>query len=213
YVRDITERKQAEDERAELLAREQATRAEAEAAQQRLAFLAEASNELSASLDYEATLTSLARLAVPYFADWCGIDMVEEDGSIRQLAVAHVDPAKVEWAHELQRRYPIDPDAPRGVPQVLRTGQSEIYAEIPESMLVASAPDAEQLEILRRVGMKSAMLVPLVAHGRVLGVITFVVAESDRHYGPADLTLAEDFAHRAALAVDNARLFATARKE
>src|SRR5919202_1317984 len=209
----IAERKRAEAERAQLLVREQAARAEAEAAQRHLSFLAEASNVLAASLDYEATLTSLAHLVVPYFADWCGIDMVEADGSIRQLAVAHVDPSKVEWARELRHRYPIQPDAPRGVPHVLRTGQSEIYAEIPDSMLVASARDAAQLEILRRVGMKSVMLVPLVAHGRVLGVITFVAAESGRQYGPADLTLAEDFARRAALAVDNARLFATARKD
>jgi PAS domain S-box-containing protein len=213
HIRDITERKQAEDARAALLARERAARAEAEAAQQRLAFLAAASTELAASLDYEATLTSLARLAVPYFADWCGIDMLEEDGSIRQLAVAHVDPSKVEWARALRHRYPIERDAPRGVPYVLRTGQSEIYAEIPDSMLVASARDAEELEILRRVGLNSAMLVPLVAHGRVLGVITFVAAEAGHHYGPADLALAEDFARRAALAVDNARLFATARKD
>jgi GAF domain-containing protein len=113
--------------------------AAAEAARERLAFLVQASEQLANSLDYEATLTTVAHLAVPRLADWCALDLAAEDGVIRRLAVAHVDPAKVALARELARRYPPDPHAPRGVPAVLRSGQPELYEEIPDEMLVASA--------------------------------------------------------------------------
>ena len=145
--RDITERKQAEEERSRLLAQEQAARVEAEEAQRRLAFLAEASTVLSSFLDYQDTLASLARLAVPYLADWCVIDVFEEDGSIDRLAMAHQDPKKVALARELQERYPPDLDAPYGVPQALRSGRSELVPEISESLLDETARDAEHREI------------------------------------------------------------------
>ncbi|MBI3950424.1 MAG: PAS domain S-box protein, partial [Acidobacteria bacterium] len=210
-IRDITDRKKAEQQRAQLIY-EQAARAEAEAAQRRLSFLAEASNTLAASLDYETTLTNLARLVVPYLADWCTVDIVEEDGLIRLLAVAHMDPAKVEWAQERRRRYPLDPNAPHGAPHILRTGQSEFFPEIDDALLVAVAQDEEQLNILREMGLKSYMGVPLVARGRTLGVISFVTSDSSRHYPPAHLVLAEDLARRAALAVDNALLYRSAQE-
>ncbi|MDT5122327.1 MAG: hypothetical protein QOC96_1809 [Acidobacteriota bacterium] len=170
-------------------------------------FLAEASTTLASSLDYETTLAAVALFAVPHFADWCSVDMVTEDGTVSRLAVAHVDPEKIVWAHELQERYPPDPAEPHGVYQVLRTGQSEFYPEIPDELLVKSARDAEHLEVIRRIGFKSAMLVPLIARGKTLGVITFVNSESARHHTQGDLALAEDLANRAALAVDNARLY------
>ena len=102
-------------------------------------FLAEASATLVDLADDESTLQKVARLAVPTFADWCAVDMAGEGGLPRRLAVAHVDPAKVEFAHDLHRRYPPDPDAPHGVPQVIRTGESELVAEITDEMLVAGA--------------------------------------------------------------------------
>jgi len=210
-VTDITDRKQAEEEREELLAREKAAHAEAEAAQWRFAFLAEASTLLTSSLDYSTTLERVARLAVPYLADWCVIDMPDDDGAIRRLAVAHVDPAKVELAKKVERRYPTHPDSPFGPARVLKTGVSEIYPAIPDSIIVAIAHDEDHLTILRELGFKSAMSVPLVARGRALGVLTFISAESGRHYNSTDLTLAEDLAARAALAVDNARLYRDAR--
>lgn len=209
---DISERKQAEAEIAESLQREQAIRVEAENSQQRLAFMVEASNTLASSLDYYTTLVAVAQLAVPRTADWCAVDVVEPDGSLGRVAVVHTDPAKVELAYELQRRYPPDPDAPSGVHQVLRTGQAEFYPEIPDSLLEASSVDEEHLNLLRELGLVSAMTVPMLARERVFGVITFVMAESDRYYSEDDLTLAQELAGRAALAVDNARLYRNAQK-
>ncbi len=203
-IQDISDRKRAEEERAQLI-REQAARVAAEAAQQRAVFLAEVSAVLANSLDYETTLKSVANLAVPQIADWCTVDLVETDGTIRQLAVAHIDPGKVELAKELQRRYPRDLNAPHGVPHVIRTGESEFCAEIPDSLLVASAHDAEHLQMLRELSLKSYMVMPLMLRERILGAITFVLAESGRCYKPNDLVLAEELARRAAVAIDNAR--------
>src|SRR5918992_47516 len=148
-------------------------------------FLAEVSASLSSSLDYRTTLARVARLAVPYLADWCVVDILkEEDGSLDRLAVAHQDPEKVALVHELQKRYPPDPDAARGVAQVSRTGHSELVPEIPESLLEEAARDAEHREILRGLGLKSYMIVPLVTRGRTLGAISLVSAEAGgRHRG------------------------------
>jgi PAS domain S-box-containing protein len=176
-------------------------------------YLAEASEVLASSLDYQETLKNLAHLVVPDLADWCAIDMLEEDGSINQLALTHEDPDKGAWAQELRRRFPPDPDAPQGVPHVLRSGKVEFYPEVTDEMLVATARDAEHLRIMREVGFTSVMIVPLVARGRMLGAITFVWTESGRRHEPEDLALAEDLARRAALAVDNARLYREAQRE
>ena len=191
----------------ELLEARDRALAEAEISARRLALLAEASTLIASSLDYKATLASVARLVVPRIADWCAIDVLEEDGSLQRLAVAHTDPARVALAHELQRRYPVDMNASQGMAQVLRTGEPALVAEVSDELLAAMARDAEQLRVLRALGLRSAMLVPLQARGRVLGAITFAMAESGRRYGPADLALAEDLARRAGLAVDNARLY------
>jgi len=185
-IEDITERKRIED------------------AQR---FLVEAGMVLSSSLDYRATLASVAHLTVPYLADWCIVDILEEDGFLDRVAVVHQDPQKVAMAHELQELYPPDPDEPHGVAGALRTGRSELVAEIPESLVKEAARDDKHREILQHLGLKSYVVVPLVARGRTLGAITLVSAESGRRYGPADLELAEELARRAALAVDNARLY------
>ncbi len=194
---DVTARKQAE---AALRQTEEVLR-----------LLAETGELLASSPDYEATLASVARLAVPRVADWCSVYVPDEKGAPRQLAVAHIDPAKVERAREANRRWPPDPDAPRGVAAVLRTGQPELAPEITEEMLRLAARDAEHLEMLRGLGVRSVMMVPLTARGRTLGVMNFVAAESGRRYGPEDLAVAEDLARRAALAVDNARLYREAQ--
>ena len=178
---------------------------EAAARQAKLTFLAEASAELSSSLDYEATLARVARLAVPTFADWSAIDLVK-DNRLRRLAVAHVDPAKVEYAHELAQRYPSDPDAGNGPWQVIKTGRSELIREVSDEMLVAAARDEEHLRIARELALHSAVTVPLIARGRTLGVITWVYAESQRRYTQDDLEFAEDLARRAAVAIDNSEL-------
>ncbi|MBN1205707.1 MAG: PAS domain S-box protein [Myxococcaceae bacterium] len=175
-------------------------------------FLAEASALLGASLDYEATLQQVARLAVPRLADWCAVDLLEEDGRIRRLAVAHSDPSKVRHAWELEERYPIKPDAPYGLPKVLRTGAPEWLADIPDEFLVESSRgDAELLRISRELGLRSYIAVPLVARGRIFGAISLVYAESERRYTEADVQFAADVGRRAALAVDNARLYRDAQ--
>jgi PAS domain S-box-containing protein len=176
-------------------------------AEEGLRLLAESGVTLSSSLDYHATLSEVAHLLVPRLADWCAVDVVEEDGSLRRLAVAHQNPEKVRWAHELQVRYPPEPDAPRGVPNVLRTGRPELYPEITEEMIRAAARDEEHLRLIRKIGFTSVMIVPLVAAGRTLGAISLVSAESGLRYGEDDLELAEELARRAALAVDSARLY------
>jgi PAS domain S-box-containing protein len=172
-------------------------------------FVADASERLATSLDYETTLAKIAELAVPRFADWCAIDLVEEEsGALRRLAVAHVDPAKIEWANALVERYPPDPKAAYGVPNVIRTGRPELFAEIPDALLVEAAGDQpELLEILRELGLRSMICVPLVARERAFGAITFVSAEGERRYDEVDLTTAQDLARSVATAVDNALLF------
>lgn len=175
-------------------------------------FLAEAGGVMTSSLDYETTLASVARMAVPELADWCAVDLLEGERTLRRLAVAHVNPEKVAWAYDLHHRYPPDMDAPRGIASVLRTGKSQLYPEITDEMLVRAALDDEHLRIMRDVGFTSALIVPLVTQGQTLGAITFITAESKRKYGTDDLVLAENLAHRAAIAIDNARLYRSAQE-
>jgi PAS domain S-box-containing protein len=196
----------------DLLAREQAARAEAETAQRRLAFLAEASRILSGSLDYMTTLTNITRHSVPYLADWCAMDIVTEEGKVQRLAPTHTDPVKVALINELHRRYPTPPDAPHGYPYVIRTGQPEFRPVRNDEALRAAASGADHLRLLQALGYYSYMCVPLVARGRTLGAITLVMAESERQYTEADLALAQDLAQRAAVAVDNARLYRAAQE-
>ena len=191
-IEDITGRKRSEEE-------------------QRL--LAEAGEVLASSLDYRTTLSGVAHLAVPSLADWCAVDIVGEDGSIGRVAVVHEEPRKVALAHQLQERYPPDPDAASGVLHVLKSGRSEFYPEVTDEMIEAAARDEEHLELIHELGFTSVIIAPLVARGRTLGVISLVSAESGRRYGARDLALAEELARRAALAVDNARLYREAITE
>lgn len=205
---DITDRVEAEYKQSLLLAAEQEARAEAEAARDRLEFLAEASRVLSGSLDYRETMTQFAHLAVSRLADWCAVDVVEADaGEPTTVVVAHVDPDKVALAEELRRRYPPDPDSSQGVGAVVRTAQPLMFPVVTDEMLVAAAVDDEHLAMLRTLQLRSAMVVPLVARGRALGAITLIGAESGRVYDDDDLALAVDLARRAGVAIDNARLY------
>jgi PAS domain S-box-containing protein len=174
-------------------------------------FLVEAGAALTVSLNYRQTLAAVAKLAVPKIADWARVDMVE-DGRLRTLAVEHVDPRKVELALELSRRYPERPDAQQGPPHVLRTGKSELATEISEERLAELATDDLHLGLVRELGFQSYMCVPLAPHGRVLGVISLVSAESGRRFGPDDLALAEELARRAGTAVENAQLYREAEE-
>ncbi|WP_392481869.1 AAA family ATPase [Nostoc sp. C110] len=210
-VLDITDRKQAEAERIQLI-QEQTARLEAEADQQRAAFLAQVSATLASSLDYESTLASVANLVVPYFADWCSVDLLQDNQSINRVAVAHRDPEKVKLGWQLHQHYPRKLDEPGGVPKVLRTGIPEMVTEISDALLAKGIQDAEHLRIIREIGLKSCIMLPLTARERIFGAISFFTAESERRYSTADLSLAEDIAHRAAIAIDNARLYQEAQQ-
>ncbi|HTE84554.1 MAG TPA: PAS domain-containing sensor histidine kinase [Dehalococcoidia bacterium] len=179
---------------------------------ERLQFLDEASAVLASSLDYDATLAGVAQLAVPRYADWAAIDLVQEDGTIRQVALAHADAEKVSWARELALRYPPDPNGMSGAPQVIRTGEAELFREISQEMLEAAAIDEEHLRIIDQLQISSALVVPLRAREGVLGALSFVYGGSDRHYAESDLRWAQDLADRAATAVENARLYRDARE-
>ncbi|MBD2114059.1 MULTISPECIES: PAS domain S-box protein, partial [Cyanophyceae] len=176
-------------------------------------YLAESSAVLASSLDYQTTLEKVAQLTVPKLADWCTVHIVEENGAIDQIAVAHVDPAKLEWAHQIRDKYPLDTNAERGAALTLRTGQPDLVPEIPDELLVHAAKDPEHLEILRQVGFSSVMTVPLRTQDRIIGVISFISAESGRRYTTADLQLAEELAHRASLAIENAQLYQAAQRD
>ncbi|MEH1948118.1 MAG: PAS domain S-box protein, partial [Nostoc sp.] len=175
-------------------------------AEERLRYIAQISSLLSTSLDYEQTLEQIAKISVPQLADWCSVDILNEDGSIRRLPIAHADPSKAELARKLQE-YVTDYKGASAITRVLQTGQSELISEVSDSLLVAATQNQEHLELVRQLGMKSVMIVPLIAKGRVLGTISFVTAESNRRYDRTDLTLATDISHRAALAVENAQLY------
>ena len=171
-------------------------------------FLIEAGAILGSSLDFLATLRLVAQAAVPTVADWCAVHVLEH-GELLQLAIAHVDPQKVVFAEELQQRYSL---AASPFPYVVESGHPQLVTEVPDEMLAAAAVDALHLDILRELGLRSYMSVPLLARERVLGVITFVTAESERRYDEADLAFAEELGRRAGTAVENARLYAEAEE-
>jgi PAS domain S-box-containing protein len=175
-------------------------------------FLANATEVLGSSLDYEETTRHVAELAVPRIADWCAIDILDESGVPRRIAVHHVDPRKIELARRLQDRYPADPDAERGLAFVLRTGKSDTMSDIPPELVEAAAKDDEHRDLLRKLQLRSYMCVPIVAGGEILGALTLVSAESGRSYKPDDLVFAESLAGRAASAIANARLFREASR-
>ena len=209
-VRDITERKLLEQQAMQLM-QEQAARTAAETAGKRAEFLAEASRVLGTSFDYQVTLGMLAHLAVPRLADFCTVDMAEGDGVFLRLGMAHTDPKKEGLLRALDHFAADDLSDRHPLIHVLTTGTSAMMADISEGELDRLGMPAERLANLRRLGPKSMISVPLMSSGQVLGAVTFVMAESGRRYEADDLAMAEELARRAALAVDNARLFKEAQ--
>ncbi len=210
-VGDFIKRTRAEEERDRLLIYERVARSEAEANADRLAFLAEAGTVLASSLDYHTNLMTVAKLAVNRLADWCAVDVAGDDNGFHRVALVHKDPSRNEWAREFQRKFTSKTAAPHGVAHVMRTGKAKIYTDIPDSMLIALAQDAEHFKILQELGLASAMVVPLAARGRTLGAMTFASENPARRYTEADLNFAQELAHRAALGIDNARLYSDAQ--
>jgi PAS domain S-box-containing protein len=179
--------------------------------QRQALFLAQAATALASSLDYRSTLSTLAHLAVPHIADWCAVDILSSNGTFERLAVAHPDPERVKLAKEFYERYPPSLDDPRGLGEVVRTGESSIIEQLTDDMLVAGARSPEHLADIRALGVKSFMMVPLRTRKGTIGAITFVAAESGRSYTEADLRFAETVADRASLAVENAWAYDEAR--
>src|SRR5499425_1724927 len=207
----VAERKRVDEQRLALVPEAEAARQIAETSERRARFLAELTAALGSSIDLDATLLRVTRMAVPLLADLCAVDLLQADGSIRRVAHAHVDPVKDPLVRELRERHGFNPEAPSGVPAVVRTRQSVLVSDAGASDIAEAATSAEQLTILRRLGLRSWMIVPLVAHQRVLGAVTFAVTESSRRYGPVDLALAESVGHRAARATENATLYTQAQ--
>ena len=186
--------------------------AERQGSAQRWQFLAQASIALGSSLEIDQVLRTIARLSVPAFADWCSLDMIESDGSVRRVAVTHADPTMRDIA-DMAATYPPDPEARHPRTTVLRTGRPVLFREVPDEGLAQIASDEKHLAALRRLAYGSVIIVAIAARGRILGALTFATtAESRRRYGPDDLAFAEDLAHRAALAIDNARLYEEAQE-
>jgi len=203
FVRDITSQKRSEEERVQLV-REQLARTSAESSERRAAFLAEVSAALAASLEYRGTLARVARMAVPFLADACMVDIAEEDGGVTRLEVALADPAKHGVAARLKAA------APRaGSPEarVLSSGEPLIIPEVRLAELGDLGKDEDHRRAMEALAPRSLMAVPIVARGRTLGALTFIASESERRFGRSDLGLAEDVARRAGLAVENARLY------
>jgi serine phosphatase RsbU (regulator of sigma subunit) len=144
---------------------------------------------------------------VPELADWCGVSIPTGDGLIQQVAVAHVDPDKVKFAWELSERYPVYADEPAGVAAVIRDGQTQVVTDVTDEMLAQSAKDQTHLELIRALGIRAGVIVPMTTPGGIIGALTLVTAESGRTFSPADVELAEEMARRAGAAVENARLY------
>ncbi len=208
-LRDVTERRSA-DEAARKLAAEQAARRQAEAAEARAERLAEVSRLLASSLDFETTLSSVAEAVVPTLGDWCAVDIVGVDGVVRRVAARHADPSKLRWRESAPGADFDNPDALAGASHVIRTGRAEFYPTIPDEVLERIAKDEGHLAALREIGFRSAIIVPLLARGRTLGAITLACGEQ-RCFDERDLHVAEDLASRSAVAVDNALLYRAAQ--
>jgi PAS domain S-box-containing protein len=191
-ARDITERKEAEDTQR---------------------YLSEASRILASSLEYETTLKNIARLAVPTIADWCAISILDEGGELHELALAHRDPAMEKLVEEIRDKYPPKPDDPNILMDVARTKQPYIIPEVSEEMLRATTTDEHLLDLLRRLQLKSALYVPIISREQVLGVLALSSGDSGRSFGEEYIPLAEELARRAAVAIDNARLYEAAQRE
>jgi PAS domain S-box-containing protein len=181
-------------------------------AERRGSFLARASEILASSLEYEETLRNVAWLAVPEIADWCAVDLIDEGGLRQQVVAAHPDPAKLALAERLREYEPEQVDPLQGIGAVVASGVSQLYPDIPDELLEQAAADDEHLRLLRELGMRSVLIVPMRVGARAFGTMTLVTAESGRRFTDEDRHFAEHVAARAAVAVENARLY-TQRSE
>lgn len=206
-VADTTERAQAQ------LERDRATRAALELAEyervhrERFEYLNQVNEVLSVSGSVEEIMANVTRTAVPRLGDWCAIHVLPITGSpIPDVEISHVDPAMVAYARELQERFPYDPQAPNGIPHVIRTGQPEFYPDITQEVIEGLGADEERLAVIEQLALRSAIAVPLIKRGRVLGAIQLVMSSSGRRYTEEDLALVQAVAARVAASIENRRL-------
>jgi len=190
--------------------REAVGRQERRRAEATLRFFAEASVALAESLDVDATLTAVARLAVPYLADWCIVDMIEHGAASPRSAAIHVDPEKKKLLQELQMRYPPEPESSDPAAAAIRTGTAQLLADVSGSVLSSMCRSEEHADLLRRIGIRTAIAVPLIVRGKTLGAVS--LGSAGRGYGTTELAVAEELARRAAMAIDNARLYRDAQE-
>ena len=190
YIRDLSEQKRAEE---------------------RQRFLLEASREIASTLDYEDTLRRAVRLAVPALCDGCGVYLSEDGRTARRVAVANVDPAKEALARQLHEQHLLGPEQPLGVARMMLTGEAVFLPKVDDEVLASVAVDDDQLRVLKALGVRSAMIVPLKVRDRIVGALSLVTDVSGRTLGPADLSLVEEFALRTAAAVDNSLLYREAQ--
>lgn len=181
--------------------------------EQKLRFLTHATSTLAESLSYEQRLQKLVHLIVPQFADWCTVDMLDVDGNLKRLVVAHPDPQLVKEVEASARRYPEGIGSTKAVSHVINTGKMELYAEITPEMLSQVTHDKNQLELLEKLHIRSVAIVPLIARKKTLGAITFVRSYPHERYEKSDMNFFLSLATKAALSVDNARLHATLLRE
>jgi signal transduction histidine kinase len=179
--------------------------------EQQAQFLVRAAAALAASPDYQGTLKTVAQMAVPHIADWCGVDIINSKGELEQLSIAHVDPARVAFAREFSRKYPQDPASPAGAHAVIRSGQSFLLSHLTEEMIARGGRSDAHRADLRALRITSYMIVPLRTRQGTVGALTFVAAESGRHFSPTDLQFAETVADRAAVSIENAKAYEDAR--
>jgi len=204
-LRDITDRKLAEQNERRLI-REQSARTAAEQLAHRLRFLLDSTTQLSSSLDFDKTLEVLAKLCVSELADWAIVYCVDHNGQPRQLVFMHRDPAKQALVHELRERL-TDRDRPHPVLEFFTTRRSRMVERVDDSLLESICRDSREMDLVRSLGIESLMLVPMIARGHPLGAVALVSGDREETFSEADLALAEDIAARAALAIDNARLY------
>jgi PAS domain S-box-containing protein len=205
--RDISLRKQAERQRQLLLETERSARIEAERAREVARFLADAGSALVGSIDYLTTLRHVARLAIPSFADWSFVHLVDDDGVVRRVALAHSDPEKVKVVQQVNESYPPAAGDRHGPARVIETGEPELIPRFTDEVLAAATKGREHLEKIRDLGLTSYIAVPLIAREKPIGCLSFAFSESGRHYDEDDLLVARQLADRAALAIENSRLF------
>ncbi|KAF3890086.1 MULTISPECIES: PAS domain S-box protein [Nostocales] len=182
-------------------------------AEERERFLADASQVLAKSIDYKTTVFNIARISVPFLADFCFFDLLNSNHQIERVGWHHRDPTMLNWFEQLQRYVPPQDYESHPVMNVLASGKANFVPYVTEAWMQTAATSADHLQFMRDCQMRSLIAVPLIAHGRKLGVLTICLsANSKRYYQKSDVAVAEELGHRAALALDNARLYQQAQE-